>query len=168
MAITDDLVWQMNVSYKDYNDNKSTETFYYPGAESAGNVGGFLTGVLIPAIQGVSDAVVTGYSYAFGGTETNPASLIADPNSNVEKKMSLVFRDSGGGTAKFEIPSPRSSLLVAGTQNFDPNNATVAALIAALVNSGVLDTASVVNFRGLPLTARLGAVRQIHRKSNKG
>lgn len=168
MAITDNLVWQMNVGYRDYNNNASNETFYYPGSESAGNVGGFLTGVLIPAIQGVSDAVVTGYSYSFGGTETDPTALIADPNSNVEKKMSLVFRDSGGGTAKFEIPSPRASLLVAGTQNFDPANAAVAALIAALINTGVLDTASVVNFRGLPLTARLGAVRQIHRGSRKG
>jgi hypothetical protein len=168
MAIVDNAVWEMNIGYKDYNDNNANETFYYPGAESAANVQGYLTGSLIPAIVGVSDAVITGYRYSFGGSETDPTALTALPNSNVEKKMSIVFRDEGGGVMKVEVPSPRASLLVAGTANFDPANPAVAALIAALLKSGALDTASVVNFRGMPLVARLGAVHQIHRGSRKG
>lgn len=168
MAIVNDATWRMNVGFKDRDNNASTMTFYYPGSESAANVQGFLTGTLVPALQALSDAVVTGWSYSFSGTETDPLVLDAPETSDVERKASFVFRDSGNGFMKLEVPSVRNTLVVDGTQNLDPANAAVAAFIDAIVDTGALDLTNAVNFRNLALIARVGAVKKIHRKSTKG
>lgn len=168
MAIVNDAVWTINVGYKDRDNNTSTQTFYFPGTESAANVQTLITGTLIPALVAITDAVITGYRYSFGGRETDPAALIAPETSDVERKASFVFRDEGLGFMKVEIPSVDNLLVVDGTQNLDPANAAVAAFIDMVVDTGIADLGNLVTFRNLALIERVGAVRKIHRGSQKG
>lgn len=168
MAIVNDAVWTINVSYKDRDNNKSTQTFYFPGTESAANVQTLITGSLIPALQGITDAVIVGYRYSYGGAETDPVALEAPETSDVERKASFVFRDSGLGFMKVEIPSVSNLLVVDGTQALDPANPAVSAFIDLVVDTGVLDVGNLVTFRNLALIERVGAVRKIHRESQKG
>lgn len=168
MALVADAVWTIVLSFRDNDSNSATMTMYFPGSESAANVQTAITGTLIPAVQGITDAVVTGYRYSYGAKETDPLVLDAPETSDVERKASFVFRDEGLGTMKLEIPSVDNTLVIDGTQNLDPANPLVAAFINAIIDTGVADLGNFVTFRNLALIERLGGVRKIHRGSQKG
>lgn len=169
MALVAAATWEIVLSFRDLDQNPSTLTLYFPGSESAANVQTAITGTLIPAVQGISDAVITGYRYSFGANETDPAVLGgAPPESDVERKASFVFRDEGLGTMKLEVPSVRASLVVDGSNIIDPANAAVAAFANAIIDTGIADLGNFVNFRNLALISRIGSVKKIHRGSKKG
>lgn len=168
MALVTDSAWAMTISFRDRNKNPATVTAYYPGTESAANVQGYLTGTLIPAIQGLTNALITKWSYSFGAKETDPAVLNApDLGSQVERKASFTFLDAGSGYMNIEVPSIKPELVIEGTNTIDPLNASVAAFVDAIVDSGLADLNGAVNFRGLSLT-KLNSVKQIHRRNSKG
>lgn len=169
MALVPDAVWTIVLSFRDRDKNPATLTLYFPGSESAANVQTAITGTLIPAVSALSDAVLTGYRYSFGARETDPAVLGAAPEaSDVERKASFVFRDSGLGTMKLELPSINNTFVVDGSNIIDPANASVAAFIDAIIDTGIADLGNFVTFRNLALIERVGSVKKIHRRSEKG
>lgn len=169
MSLVADAVWTIVLSFRDRDKNAATLTAYFPGSESAANVQTAITGTLIPAVSILSDAVITGYRYSFGARETDPAVLGGAPeSSDVERKASFVFRDEGLGTMKLEIPSINNTYVVDGSNIIDPANAAVAAFINAILDTGLADVGNFVTFRNLALIERLGSVKKIHRRSEKG
>lgn len=168
MALVGTATYSVVISMVDRDNNKSTLGVSYPSGNTIANITSEVTGSLIPAIEGISDAVVSGFSIATGASETDPAVLAGAPEtSDVERKGSFVFRAANGATMALEVPSVRNTLVVDGTNVLDKNDADVAAFIAAFLTAGV-DGLAPSSYLGSALVALEGAPKKIHRKSRKG
>lgn len=167
MALTLNPVYYITVSFKDRDGNISGVSVYYPSSNTLSNVTAEVAGTLIPALQGISDAVVVGFSTSLASLETDPLLTTAPETSDVERKAVFQFKADNGGKMKIEIPSVKNSLVVDNTNVLNSADPLVAAVITAFTSAG-LDGLAPHSYLGSPIVETVGAPHKIHRKSSKG
>lgn len=168
MALAATPTWEVTATVADRDKNMRTFSFNVPnGLTYAEAYAAAL--VVINAAKALINGVVVRVNLLGGYYEdTYPATLPAEA-SDVERKAVFVFNtDTPPAKVKVELPSVNNTFVVDGSNSLDPANATVAAFIAAMIDTGIGAGNSPVSGLGADITGLFGGVRKIHRKSAKG
>lgn len=166
MALVEAPVKTLNVTLQDRNNNKGTLTLYTPAAVVSEDAATFMTDTLIPQLELLSNATVVAWSIVQSARDdvTDNTDLASD----VERKLSISFATNDLSTMSIEIPSVRQALVIKDTNVVDPANATVAAFVNMVLDTGLIDVYGLGNFRGASLVAVKTPPKQVHRRSSKG
>jgi hypothetical protein len=167
MALTQDVVARVTVFFVDRDSNRGTTSVYYPSANTVANIIDEVEGTLIPALQGMSDAVVDGWAINFGADDPAVSAADAPETSDVERKGSFVFKAANGQIVSAQIPSIKNTLVVDGTNVINSADALTIAYVDAMTTAGIdglLPTSNVAS----DITSIVGFGAKIHRKSSKG
>lgn len=168
MALTNVPTASVNIQVRDRDNNISSVSFYYPSGNTVANIQAEVEDTLIPAIQALTDGVVSGWGIMFNAVDLDldPATD-APETSDVERKAVFVFSNGAYSTTKYEVPSVKNSLVVDGSNVLNVADPAVAGFIAAVQTAGVdglkpsaIGNAAINKLKGTP--------HKIHRKSTKG
>lgn len=167
MALTQDVVARVSVFFVDRDNNRGTTSVYYGSDNTVANIVAEVEGTLIPALAGMSDAVVDGWAINFGADDPAVSSANAPETSDVERKGSFVFKATNGQILSAQIPSIKNTLVVDGTNVINPADALTIAYVAAMTTAGVDGLLPTTNI-GSDIASLENPGRKIHRKSTKG
>lgn len=164
MALVLSPVYNVSITLIDLDWNTSSMTVHVPAASVIGTVETFVTGTLIPAIQGISNAVVKAWSISRTAID-NAAVADAPEESDVERKGVFSFRAADGSAYVISVPSLLNSLVTDRTNLIITSDGLVTDFTDAL-------TAGIAG--SLPSTylgsdiVRLDHARKMHRGSRRG
>lgn len=136
MAITLSPVLTFSVTFEDRDNNRSTVGGYLPSATTAAAVQTWLTTDFIPAVQGISNAVVIAYNVSYSATDVIIQNTDAPEASDVERKAVFKLLASNKGKSRIEVPSVDNAFVVDGSKVLDIAAPEVQAVIAALTTAG--------------------------------
>jgi hypothetical protein len=166
MAITLRPVFNLNISLEDRDKNVSTMTIYVPSTSLLSVVEEAVTDFIIPAIQGISDATVIGWSLSVNADETG---LLAPPleSSDVERKGVFSFRAANNAPYVVSVPSIKNTLVIDETNKILKTDALVLAFTNAMTDPAVLDLVDPTTYLGSDLV-QLEKAEKHHRGSRRG
>ena len=167
MALVADTVARVALFYVDRDNNQASVSAYYGSDNTVANIIAEVEGVLAPAVSGMVDAVLTGYSINFGADDTAVSSANAPETSDVERKGSFVFKAANGQIVSMQLPSVKNTLVVDGTNVINSADALTVAFVAAVTTAGVDGLQPTTNI-GEPVISLERPGRKIHRGSSKG
>lgn len=151
MALVNTLSPSLSFSLVDNNRNPATVGLYLPIGTPLADAATFATATRAPLLA-LTNAQLRGANLGYTFAEDAP--VVAPPESEVERKLVLVFEVAGGrGVVTQEIPSPVFSIETANTDEVDIANALVAAYAAQIVNGPIGANNGAVNQYGLQITA---------------
>jgi len=164
MALTNTLAPGLSFSLVDNNRQPSSIGLYLPVGTPLADGATFATATRGPLLA-LTNARLKGANLGYTFAEDAP--VVAPPESEVERKLVLVFEVEGGrGVVVQEVPSPVFSIETANTNEVDIANALVAAYAAQIVSGPIGINNGAVNQYGLQITAlRRAYVSHRHRKS---
>lgn len=168
VALTQVPTAAVNIQLRDRDNNLSSVSFYYPSANTVANIQAEVETTLIPAVQALSDAVVSSWAIMFQAVDLDIDPTVDAPEtSDVERKAVFVFSNGAFSTTKYEVPSVKNSLVVDGSNVLDVTDPAVTGFIAAIQTAGVdglkpsaIGNAAISKLKGTP--------HKIHRRSTKG
>ena len=166
MALTVSPTYNVSVSLVDRDSNKSTVNFHVPNTVTVGALADQMGTSLIPAIQGISDAVVESWSIS-QTAEDLAAAALAPESSDVERKGVFSFRAANGAPFVCQIPSIKNTLVIDETNVINRADALVVAFIAAVVDPGLLELGKPSTYLGSDII-QLDKARKTHRGSRRG
>lgn len=167
MAVTQAATYNVTVGMIDRDKNKSNITFHVPkGATTVDALANDIEGGLIPALQGISDALVESYTISLTAAEHG---LVSPPleSSDVERKGVFSFRADNGSTYVCSVPSIKNTLVVDETNIINRADPLVSAFISAITDPGVLQLGKPSTYLGADLVTCEKA-RKTHRGSSRG
>lgn len=122
----------LSFSFRDNNGNNASTSLYLPPAITVGFINDAITLIRDP-LAALTNARLVGANANIIYTEDAPA--VAPPESEVERKLVLIF---GTGNrrqkVRVEVPSPVFGLESEGTDQVALDNPLVAALATAIIN----------------------------------
>jgi len=156
----------LSFSLTDNNGKRSSAGFWLPNTISVTDAATYVA-ALETAIAGLSDARIERATVTLNFTQPDTYVYIAPASSEVERKLAVTFVD-GTGFYQFgsEIPSPRFTLEVDGTDSVPLSNAALSLFADAVVNGPLGPGNGATTFHGDDLTRILGAT-VIHRNRKK-
>jgi hypothetical protein len=159
---------QFTYGFKDRNKNTrgTTISFALPDTTTLAELQTFADYIGVRAAA-VSDATYLGASIAIGTREDPEPTGLAVVGSDVERKGSFTFRNSGGGASTIKIPSFKSSMVLDGSNAINTADTAVAALITALLDGPVGFDNGAATSTGLQYEALIDA-RKTHVGSSQG
>lgn len=135
---------------RDNNRKLATSGVLLPPALAGLGVDNWAAGTRA-AFLALTNAQLVGASSTLNWTEDAP--VAAPPESEVERKLVMVFQSNvRGDFARIEIPSPVFSIETANTDNVDVTNPLVAAFAEAIIDGGVGFENGAVTIRGNQIT----------------
>lgn len=164
MALTLSPTYNVSLTLIDLDWNTSSMTVHVPAASVIGTVETYVTGTLIPAIQGISNAVVKSWSITRTAVD-NAAVTDAPEESDVERKGVFSFRAADGSAYVVHVPSVINDVVIDRTNLINTGDTLVVAFLDAM-------TAGITG--SLPSTylgsdiVRLDHARKMHRGSRRG
>lgn len=164
MALTLSPTYNVTLTLIDLDWNTSSMTLHVPAASVIGTVETFVTGTLIPAIQGISNAVVKAWSISRSAID-NAAVVDAPEESDVERKGVFSFRAADGSAYVVSVPSLINDVVTDRTNLITTGDALVISFLDA-ITAGIAGS--------LPSTylgsdiVRLDHARKMHRGSRRG
>lgn len=164
MALTLSPVYSVTITLIDLDWNTSNISLNFPATEAIATVEGFITSDVIPAIQGISNAVVKSWSITRSAID-NAAVADAPEESDVERKGVFSFRAADGSVSVINVPSFLNSLVTDRTNLITTGDALVVAFTDAIVDgiTGALPS----TYLGSDIV-RLEHARKKHRGSASG
>jgi hypothetical protein len=157
----------VTVSMIDRDFNKATVTANVLGSLAFTVIDGWITGDLIPAIEGLSNGVVTGYSVSYGAKDLAAVNTGAPDASDVERKLVFTFVAADNTKGKVEIPSVDNTHIVDGTDVASLTDTAVAAMRDVFTTAGT-GGVNAVSASGAVFSGMTSTPHKIHRKSTKG
>lgn len=167
MALTQDSTARVSIFFVDRDNNKGVTSVWYGSDNTLANIVAEVEGTLIPALAGMSDAVIDGYTVNFGAVDPAVSSADAPETSDVERKGSFVFKSDNGQIVSAQVPSIKNSLVVDGTNVINPTDALTIAYVDAMTTAGLDGLLPTTNI-GADLASLERPGKKIHRKSTKG
>lgn len=165
MALVQQPTYNVTLALVDRDRNKSTMSVHIPTSSLIGAVEGWVSGTLIPAVQGISNAVVSGWSISTAAVD-DAAVALAPEESDVERKGVFSFRASDGSSCLISVPSLLNTKVIDETNVINKTDAAVTAFIDAILDtSGTLITPS--SYLGSNIVMVDKAVKT-HRGSRRG
>jgi hypothetical protein len=164
MALTLAPVYNVTITLIDRDWNTSTMTTHFPASEAIATVETFVTGTLIPAILGISSAVVKQWSIT---RLANDLSVPADApeESDVERKGVFSFRAADGSAYVVNVPSLINDVVIDRTNLIDIGDTLVAAFTDAMITGA---TGSLPSSYLASDLIQLDHARKKHRGSPRG
>lgn len=151
MALTNTLAPGLSFSLRDNNRKPSSVGLYLPVGTGSADGATFATATRGPLLA-LTNARLLGANLGYTFAEDAPA--VAPPESEVERKLVMVFEvDGGRGVVTQEIPSPVFSIESPNTNEVDITNALIAAYAAQIVSGPIGANNGAVNQYGLQITA---------------
>lgn len=166
MALTPNPTYNVTVTLVDRDKNKSTVGFHVPTSVTVGALADQMGSSLLPAITGVSDAIIEGWSISMTASDHDAASL-APESADVERKGVFSFRADNGAPFVCQVPSIRNTLVVDETNIIDRANVNVLAFINAVTDPGLLELGKPATYLGADIVA-FDKARKTHRGSSRG
>jgi len=161
MALVQDSAWSAIVSFTDNDANIARFGLNVIGTDDY-DAAYTKVSAVATAAAALSNGQIYSISLSKGAFEDALNYATISESSDVERKLVVQMRgDDPNIKTKIEVPSVNNAFIVDGSNVADVNNATVAALVTALV-------ANAVTNRGEALTMVQGVPHKIHRKSSKG
>jgi len=166
MAITLQPVFHITVNLIDRDRNTSTVSLYCPNTSLLAVVVDAIETYIIPAIQGISDATVTGWTISQIAEELG---LVSPPveASDVERKGVFSFRAANGAPYTVSVPSIKNTLVIDDTNKILRSDAAVLAFTDAMTDPTVLDLVDPCTYLGSDLV-QLEKAEKHHRGSRRG
>jgi hypothetical protein len=140
------------IAVQDYNGKIATTEYWVPQADDDPAAGG--PAAIADAIQDISSGQVITVELLSRATQDAPGVAGTGPYDTVWDKLSLDFNAADGSKVKLQLPGPKATLLQDDHFNVDPTDATVVALVAAMV-------ANAKTAQGAPITGLAGGYRRI-------
>jgi hypothetical protein len=165
MALTQQPTYSVTLTLVDRDRNVSTMSVHIPTSSLIGAVESWVTGTLIPAVQGITNAVVQSLSISTSAVDDTAVALASEA-ADVERKGVFSFRAADGSMSIIAVPSINNTVVIDETNIIDKSNAAVIAFRDAILNtSGLLITASTYLASDLIMLEK--AVKH-HRGSSRG
>jgi len=164
MPLTRDLSLPLQASFtlSDNNGKNGLMGFWLPNALTVTEAGTYIAS-LETALIGLSDARVERATITLTFTQDVGYTYIAPPSSEVERKLSVRFLDATGFYGfKSEVPSPRFTLEVDGSNNVPITNPALSLFADAVVNGPIGPGNGGQTYGGRDLT-RIDSAVVIHR-----
>ena len=153
---------QASFTLTDNNGKSSFMSFWLPNALTTGEASTYVA-ALEQAIIGLSDARVERATIALTFTQSADYTYIAPPSSEVERKLAIRFLDATGFYGfKSEVPSPRFTLEVDGTNNVSLTNVAIVTFANEMIGGPIGPGNGAQTYGGRDLT-RLESAVVIHR-----
>lgn len=165
MALTERSYQLLTVELEDRDLNRSSVELRFSALL---DITDFLTAIpaaVIPAIQGVSDAVVVGWSFSRQAVDPVPA--LAPESAEVQRKGVFSMQTDNGFTTHCSVPSIRNSLVIDRTNKINLADAAVVAFTNILTGVTLIGTAQVVSNRDENVVRVLDAEKR-HKADSKG
>lgn len=164
MALTLSPTYDVSLTLIDLDWNTSSMSLHFPASEAIATVEGFITSDVIPAIQGISNAVVKSWSITRSAID-NAAVSDAPEESDVERKGVFSFRAADGSAYVLNVPSLINDVVLNRTNLIDISDALVVTFLAAITDgiTGALPS----TYLGSDIV-RLDHARKMHRGSRNG
>lgn len=166
MALVRHPTYSLTVSWKDRDNNKATTVFNVDTVNTMVEMTLALEGTIIPAMQALSDAVVTGWSINSAAVDT--AILVAPEISDVERKGVFSFAAENGSTYLINIPSIKNTLVVDDTNVIDRSAAPVIAFVDMVISDTILALVRPRTYVGNDITRLLSVPKKKHRNNPRG
>lgn len=142
MALAQQPTYNVSLSLIDRDRNVSSMSVHIPTSSLIGAVETWVSGTLIPAVQGISDAVVKAWSISTSAVD-DAAVALAPEAADVERKGVFSFRAADGSAYVVNVPSILNTVVIDETNIIDKTDAAVIAFRDAMLNtSGLLITPS--------------------------
>ncbi len=164
MALTLQPAYNVTVSLVDRDRNVSSMTMHIDAASDIADIETAVTGTIIPAILGVSDALVKSWSITRQAVD-DTAAADAPETSDVERKGVFSFRAADGAPYVVNVPSILNTKVIDRTNLINIADTAVAAFIAAIVTGGT--GAAPSSYLGSDIVL-LDHARKMHRGSRRG
>ena len=167
MAVTQSATYNVTIGLIDRDKNQSSITFHVPVADTTVTaLASDIEGGLIPAIQGISDALVNSYAISLTASEN---ALISPPleSSDVERKGVFTFRADNGATYICQVPSIKNSLVIDETNIINRADPLVSAFVSAITDPAILQLGKPSTYLGADLV-NCEKARKMHRGSSRG
>lgn len=134
---SNNLPTEITVGVRDYNNEDSTTSVFFPTAAELATVTGQIAGVEA-VIAALTDGFIYGGGLSRRFNQTNdPPAEGAPQSSNVQRKGVFVFENSFGTTNKYTIPSIARGLVNPGTRQIDRTDPAVIAYVAMMTSAVV-------------------------------
>lgn len=164
MALTLAPTYSVSISMQDRDWNTSSVSFNFPASEVIATVEAFVTDTLIPAIEGISSAVIKSWSISRTAVDNAVVADAAEP-SDVERKGVFSFRAADGSASVVSVPSIINDVVIDRTNLIDIGDALVIAFLDAMTagDTGALPC----SYLGSDIV-RIDHARKHHRGSRRG
>jgi len=164
MAFVADPYFTFTVSFIDRDGNTGSTSMKIADTVAAADIVDAFDTTIAAGIGAMSDAVVTGYTLT--QSSQDPAYATPAEASDVERKGTFSFRDSGNNPVVVSIPSVKNTLVVDGTQVINTADTAVSTFVNLFI-TGVLGAVRPISHAGLDVV-RLKSAKKVHHKSSKG
>jgi len=164
MTLARDLSLPLQASFtlSDNNGKSSFMSFWLPNALTVTEAGTYIAS-LEAALIALSDARVERATIALSFTQSADYTYVAPATSEVERKLSVRFLDASGFYGfKSEVPSPRFTIEVDGSNNVPLANPALSLFADAMVNGPIGPGNGAQTYGGRDLT-RIDSATVIHR-----
>lgn len=165
MALVQQPTYNVTLSLVDRDRNTSTMSVHIPTTSLIGVVETWVSGTLIPAVQGISNAVVKAWSISTAAVDDTAVAL-APEASDVERKGVFSFRADDGSAYVVSVPSIANTVVIDETNILDKTDALVIAFIDAMINTS-LSLVTPSSYLGANIIMVDKAVKK-HRGSSRG
>jgi hypothetical protein len=166
MAFTRQPTYCLTLSFIDRDKNKGSTEFFVDTVNTVLEIITALEATIIPAVQALSDAVITGWS--INSTSTDLAPAVPAETSDVERKGVFVFQAANGASYTLQIPSIKNTLVIDGTNVIDQANAAVTTFVDMVVSDVLLALVRPRTYLGSDIARLFSTPNKKHRKSGKG
>lgn len=167
MPIVRSGVYTLTISGQDRDKNKSSIQFYVSTANTVLEVITAIENTIIPAVQAVSDMLVTGWTIS-SAAELDDLSGLAPESSDVERKGVFSLGCADGTSMVLQVPSFLNSLVIDGTNTINTTAPAVIDFIDMIISDAVLALVRPRNYRGIDVNSLVKAPYKRHRASSKG
>jgi len=134
MALVQQPTYNVTLSLVDRDRNVSSMSVHIPTSSLIGAVETWVTGTLIPAVQGISNAVVKAWTINSSAVD-DAAVALAPEAADVERKGVFSFRAADGSAYVLSVPSILNTVVVDETNIIDKADAAVIAFRDAILNT---------------------------------
>ena len=166
MALTRNPTYCLTLSFIDRDKNRGSTEFFVDTANTVVEIIAALDVTIIPAVQALSDAVITGWSINSAAVDLAPATPAE--TSDVERKGIFPFQAANGASYTLQIPSIKNTLVIDGTNVIDLANAAVTTFVDMVVSDAILALVRPRSYLGSDIGRLYSTPTKKHRKSSKG
>jgi hypothetical protein len=166
MAFTRNPTYCLTLSFIDRDKNKGSTEFFVDTVNTVVEITTALEATIIPTVQALSDAVITGWSISSAAVDL--ASAAPAETSDVERKGIFPFQAASGANYTMQIPSIKNTLVIDGTNVIDQTNAAVSTFVGMVISNAMLALVRPRTYLGSDVTRLQSTPTKKHRKSSKG
>ena len=153
MALVESPVIVASVSLIDAQNRQATVEVAFPNTVLLSLAVAKMNTVILPAIAGLTNASVAGWSISHSAQDASVTALTASEDSNVKEKLVFACKAANGQDVRVSVPSPVGAAIQQGSDLANESHAGVVAMKNLLVDTGLFDTTGATSNIGSPIAS---------------